>query len=243
MYGQVTRYAYQQTLEAVSEVMLWEYNKSQICSCISLHNMLLLERWQLKCMVVYRCLQRPMYILLTTLHNQLCHPLSTCKQSPEALQAKHPISVPADCRDCELRNIITFPLFIVSILDTTWSSHTTLLFTNWQLLKITLHWCCYLNMVCIATVAVPYRGGDAPTKISLHQYCFLLMYSSCFVVALLVWLSFGLKMKYGVCVVCGTLCCTYFPTKFGVGPLLPPHHLLIIKHGHTMEWRTCNWVT
>ena len=125
--------------------------------------MLLLERWQLKCMV-YRCLQRPMYILLTTLHNQLCHPLSTCKQSPEALQAKHPISVPADCRDCELRNIITFPLFKVSIQDTTCSSHTTVLFTNWQLFIITLHRHCYLNMVCIATVAVPYRGGDAPTK-------------------------------------------------------------------------------
>ena len=110
MHGQVTRYAYRQTWEAVSEVMLWEYNKSQICSCkvYTIGYYLNIDHWNVRW--VYHCLQKPMYIFITTLHSQLCHPLSTCKQSPEVFEAKHPISVSADCGDCELRNIITFPL-------------------------------------------------------------------------------------------------------------------------------------
>ena len=92
-----------------SDVMitLWEYNKSQICSC-KVYTKCYYMNVDHSIYVVYHCLQKPMYIFITTLHSQLFHPLCTCKQSPEVLHAKHPISVPADCGDCELRNVITF---------------------------------------------------------------------------------------------------------------------------------------
>ena len=96
------------------------------------------------------------------------------------------------------------------------------------------------------------RGGAiwgeemAPPKFTHTNIVFCLCINPFFVDAfgaLLVWLSFGLALKYGICEVCGTLSCTHLPTKLGVGRLLPPLHILIIKHGHTLEWRTCNWVT
>ena len=93
---------------------------------------------------------------------------------------------------------------------------------------------------------VPYGGRRWPRQnllppTLLFAYV-LIVLCRCFW-CMLVWLSFGLALKYCICVVCGTLFCTHLPIKFGVGPLLPPLHLLIIKHGRTLEWRTCNWVT
>ena len=79
-----------------------------------------------------------------------------------------------------------------------------------------------------ATLDIPpsSRGGAiwgkemALLKFTHTNIVFCLRINSFFVDAfgaLLVWLSFGLALKYGICVVCGTHSCTHLPTKFGVG--------------------------